>query len=178
MNAQGGTAQGGGAGGAAGSATQNGGAAGALVGAAGGDNSGGAAGSASCDDTIGTPSCEGVSAYCLPYCTAAVKNLKASVALAAIGCLEGVASEGCFDGYECLTEATAGACPTDVSALCNAADTYCGATSEGMPGCVQLARGFNETGLAAYKDCLESPACEGTDDVYSCAEGLFFENIQ
>jgi hypothetical protein len=176
----GGTAQGGGAGGAAGSATQNGGAAGALVGAAGGDNWGGAAGSAgeSCDDTIGAPNCEGVSTACLPYCNAAVKNLKASVALAAIGCLEGVVGDWCTDGYECLAEATAGACPTDVSALCDAADNYCGATTEGVAGCVQLASGFNETGLAAYKDCLESPSCEGTDGVYSCAEGLFFENIQ
>jgi hypothetical protein len=145
----------------------------AQAGAAqGGASEAGAGGAAMCDDTVGDPACEGTSEMCHHYCLAAVANLKPAAAEAAVTCLLADATENCDGGYECLTNATAKGCAEDVSATCEAAVAGCTLAEQDKPSCQQLLSGFNETGLAAVKTCVETDCYS----VYSCAEGFFFEN--
>jgi hypothetical protein len=134
---------------------------------------GGAGGAAACDDTVGSPACEGVSLGCDPYCQAAVLNLKPGVAVAAITCLETDTSDYCDTGYGCLSDATADGCAEDVAADCTAAEGTCGEASDGEPACATLLSAFNDAARAEVVTCLESETCYS---VYSCAEGMFFES--
>jgi hypothetical protein len=167
--------QGGASGGSGGGAAEGGAAEGgaAQAGAAqGGASEAGAGGAAMCDDTVGDPACEGTSEMCHHYCLAAVAHLKPAAAEAAVTCLLADTTENCDGGYECLSNATAKGCAEDVSATCEAAVAGCSSAEEDKPSCEQLLSGLNETGLTAAKDCIATDCYS----VYSCAEGLFFEN--
>jgi hypothetical protein len=142
----------------------------------GGASEGGASGAGgaplACDDTLGDPSCEGVTLACDPYCNAAVLNLKPAAAAAAVACLEADATGNCDAGYGCLADATAEGCAEDVAAACAAAEASCDEPDVGDPACAQLLSGFNDVARASVLECLEGSSCFS---VYSCAEGFFFE---
>lgn len=157
----------GGAGEVEGGATGEGGATTVTGGAT---SEGGAGGAASCDDSVGTPTCDNVSQDCASYCAAAVANLKPAAAVAAIACLEADAT--CNDGYKCLADATAIGCAEDVTAACEAAITTCGEPDVGDPACDQLLSGFTDAARAEVITCMEDQSCFS---VYSCAEGFFFQ---
>jgi hypothetical protein len=177
--ASGGTSAGGssGAGAAAGDAgaPASGGAAGegGTGGASGGEGGGpaGEGGAPGCDDSAGSPNCEGVTEGCLPYCNAAVSNLKPAVAVAAIACLELDSTAYCDTGYSCLADATAEGCPEDVATICAGAEDTCTSSGSGEPACEMLMSGMNEAARDTMADCI----AETCYSVYSCAEGLFFE---
>ncbi len=165
MSADGGMATDGGAatnGGAANGGAVNGGAA----------NEGGASvgGAGTCDDSVGSPDCEGQSLGCLPYCNAAVANLKPAAAVVAVACLAADLTDNCDAGYSCLSDATAEGCAVDVATECAAAAISCGAADAGDPSCEQLLSGMNRAGRAETVTCLENNCFS----VYSCAEGVFF----
>jgi hypothetical protein len=163
----------GGASGTVGGATDEGGTAQGGATDAGGAAQGGAAqgGAGSCDDSVGEASCEGVTAACSNYCTAALANLKPAAAVAAVACLEADATGNCDAGYSCLANATAEGCAEDVTAACEAAATTCTGSAVGDPPCAQLLSGLNEAARAVAVTCTE----ESCFSVYVCAEGLFFE---
>jgi hypothetical protein len=162
----------GGAGGAAagaGGATE-GGAMTELGGAAPG-GAAGAGGAAACDDTVGSATCDGVTAACTSYCNAALSNLKPAVAAAAVTCLEADQTDNCDAGYTCLADATAKGCPEDVAADCTAAETTCTSPDASDPPCSQLLSGFSAAARAQVITCT----AESCFSVYSCAEGFFFQ---
>jgi hypothetical protein len=132
----------------------------------------GAAGASECSDSAAVADCSELTAWCMPYCHAAVMNLKPAVAVAAEACLKLDATGNCDTGYACLAAATAKGCPEDVGFICGVATGACshprGATE---PSCVQLLSGMNASGRSQTEGCIT----QGCYSVYSCAEGLFFQ---
>lgn len=146
--------------------------AGGAAGAISEPDNAGAAGASECSDGAGVPDCSELTAWCTPYCHAAVMNLKPAVAAAAVACLKLDATGNCDTGYACLAAATAQGCTEDVSFLCSVAATACSHPRSGTePSCVQLLSGMNDSGRSQAESCIS----QGCYSVYSCAEGLFFQ---
>jgi hypothetical protein len=97
--------------------------------------------------------------------------LKPGVADLAITCLKLDTSSNCDDGYACLAEATARACPDNVKSACATAILKCYAPTANEPSCEQLLSGMTSAARAEAVSCID----EGCYSVGSCAEGLFFE---
>lgn len=140
--------------------------------ASGGAGQAGAGGAAMCDDSAGDPTCEGVSAGCLPHCNAAVSNLKPAAAFDAINCLLADTTEFCESGYTCLADASAVACAEDVTDVCAAAVQGCTTEELDKPSCAQLLSAFSASTLPSVVQCVEQDCYS----VYSCAEGFFYSN--
>ena len=138
-----------------------------------GPSNAGAAGAGECSDSAGVADCSGLTAWCTPYCQAALMNLKPAVADAAVACLKLDATGNCDTGYACLAAATAKGCPEDVALLCGVATGACShQAGAGEPSCAQLLSGMNASGRSQAASCISSQGCYS---VYSCAEGLFFQ---
>ena len=157
-------------GGAADVGATNGGAAGREAADGGASGAAGAGDPGGCHDTVGIPSCAGVTAACSGFCNAAIANLKAAAAVAAVTCIKNDKTANCDTGYSCEADATIKGCAEDVEIVCESALTSCTSASTQDPPCNQLLSGLNEAARDLAVSCVDGSCFS----VYACVEGLFY----
>ncbi len=131
----------------------------------------------SCEDEMGSPSCDGVNLNCDSYCQSALTNLKPHVAELAIACIAADPNPGasfCSGAKVCIIDALADgdACAGDAAdQACASAKMSCSPVIDDA-GCHDFLDGLTAGALSTVAGCVDAGCMGGLETCVRATLGI------